>query len=75
MINFTMQQILWLSFSGRVVMVTKESHFPYDRPLLSKVIASDHLLQLCCLMSFKGQNINLVLLLFLFVFVEINRQC
>ncbi|XP_074637189.1 apoptosis-inducing factor 3-like isoform X1 [Acropora palmata] len=27
-------------FTGRVVMVTKESHFPYDRPLLSKKLTA-----------------------------------
>ena len=33
----TFSQIFDAPFAGRVIMVSKEEHVPYDRPILSKV--------------------------------------
>ena len=32
-------------FAGRVIMVSKEQHVPYDRPILSKVSVKFSILQ------------------------------
>lgn len=41
----TFSQIFDAPFAGRVIMVSKEEHVPYDRPILSKVSVEFCILQ------------------------------
>lgn len=36
-LSVSLQVIELLFLTGRVIMITKEAHLPYDRPILSKV--------------------------------------